>query len=63
MMERLARQAELPLEHVHVAMDASRDTQAERAGPPVFDSARMTFTFTGRTREQAGQLVETFKGR
>ena len=64
MMERLARIDDLPLEHVHVAMEGSLDTQAEWGGrPPVLDSAHMLFTFTGLTREQAGQLVETFKFR
>ena len=62
-IERLAREGELPLTRVHAAMEATRDTEAERPGPPVFDSARLTFTFAGLTREQAGQLVETFKGR
>lgn len=63
MVERIARADGLPLERTHAEMEASRDTQAEREGPPVFDSARLTFTFSGLTREQAGQLVETFKGR
>lgn len=64
MMERIARAEGLPLERVHVGMDGSLDTQADWGGrPPVLDSARMLFTFKGLTREQAGQLVETFKGR
>ena len=63
MMERIARADGLPLKRVRVEMEASRDTEAQRPGPPVWDSARMTFHFAGLTREQAGQLVETFKGR
>lgn len=64
MIERLARADSLPLQHVHVSMEAALDTQAEWGGrPPVFDSARMLFTFTGLTHEQGEQLVETFKRR
>lgn len=64
MMERIARAESLPLEHVHVAMDGVFDTQGDWSGrPPVLDSARMVFTFRGLTREQGGQLVETFKVR
>ena len=64
MMERIARAEELPLQHVHVEMDGSLDTQADFAGrPPVLDSARMLFTFTGLTGDQAEHLVETFKRR
>lgn len=64
MMERIAREESLPLERVVVAMDAAIDTSiTERSGPPVFDEASMLFTFWGLTDEQAGQLVETFKGR
>jgi uncharacterized OsmC-like protein len=62
MLERIARKDELPLERVHVAMEASRDIDSGRQ-PPTFDSARMTFTLWGLTDEQAGQLVETFKRR
>jgi hypothetical protein len=32
-------------------------------GIPVLDEARLSFTLWGLTSEQAGQLVETFKGR
>ena len=64
MMERLARADGLPLERVHVGMDGSLDTQADfGSNPPVLDSARMLFTFTGLSGEQAEQLVETFKRR
>jgi uncharacterized OsmC-like protein len=63
MLERIAREDGLPLEHVHVEMEGSRDPDAQKPGPPTFDSARMQFSFRGLTREQAGQLVETFKGR
>jgi len=63
MLERIARTEGLPLEHVRASMEASRDPDAQRPGPPTFDSARLSFAFRGLTSEQAGQLVETFKGR
>ena len=62
MLERIARAEDLPLERLHVAMEASRDTESGRQ-PPTFDRARMTFRLWGLTDEQAGQLVERFKGR
>jgi len=63
MLERIARAEGLPLAHVHASMEASRDPDSRRPGPPTFDSARLTLAFAGLTSEQAGQLVETFKGR
>ena len=63
MVERIARTEGVPLEHVRAVMDGSRDPDAARDGPPTFDSARLTFEFRGLTTEQAGQLVEAFKGR
>jgi uncharacterized OsmC-like protein len=63
MLERIARTEGLPLEHVRASMEGSRDPDGQRPGPPTFDRARMTLEFRGLTKEQAGQLVETFKGR
>ncbi len=63
MVERIARTDGIPLEHVRAEMTGSRDPDANRPGPPTFDSARLTFEFTGLTTEQAGLLVEAFKGR
>jgi uncharacterized OsmC-like protein len=63
MVERIARADGLPLERVRAEMEAERDPDVKRPGPPVFDSARLSFTFAGLTREQAGELVEKFKGR
>jgi uncharacterized OsmC-like protein len=62
MLERIARAEGRELGRIRAEMDATRDpTSASR--PPVLDSARLTFVFTGMTDEEAGQLVETFKGR
>jgi len=63
MIERLARAGGLPLERVHAHMTASREPDTARDGIAVFERARLSLTLTGLTREQAGQLVEVFKGR
>lgn len=63
MLERIARTEGIPLEHVRASMEASRDPDVQRPGLPTFDSARLTLELRGLTSEQAGQLVETFKGR
>ena len=62
MLERIARAEGRTLGPVRAEMEASRDPNSQ-AQPPVLDSARLTFIFRGLSREEAGQLVETFKGR
>jgi uncharacterized OsmC-like protein len=62
MLERIARAEGRELGPIRAEMDATRDpTSASQ--PPVLDSAHLTFVFTGMTSEEAGQLVETFKGK
>jgi uncharacterized OsmC-like protein len=63
MLERIARAQQLPLARVHAEMEAARDVDQVTDGIPVLDEARLSFTLWGLTSEQAGQLVETFKGR
>src|SRR5262245_53613288 len=63
MMERLARANNLPLKRTDVRMEGTIDTQAQREGPPVLDSARMQFTLVGLTNSQAKELVDTYKRR
>jgi uncharacterized OsmC-like protein len=63
MLERLARAGDLPLEHVHAEMTADREPDTARDGIAVFEHARLSLTLRGLTQEQAGQLVEVFKGR
>jgi uncharacterized OsmC-like protein len=63
MVERLAREADLPLTATMAAMEAEREPETARDGVPVFESTRLTFSFEGLTREQAGELVSTFKAR
>lgn len=62
MLERIARSEGRSLGPVRAEMEATRDP-ANPSQPPVLDSARLTFVFQGLSREEAGQLVETFKGR
>jgi uncharacterized OsmC-like protein len=62
MLERIARAEGRTLGPIRAEMEASREPSSP-AQPPVLDSARLTFVFTGLSREEAGQLVETFKGR
>ncbi len=62
MLERIARSEGRSLGPVRAEMEATRDP-ANPSQPPVLDSAQLTFVFQGLSREEAGQLVETFKGR
>lgn len=62
MLERIARAEGRELGPVGAEMEATRDP-ASPSQPPVLDSARLTFVFQGLTDEEAGNLVETFKGR
>ena len=62
MLERIARAEGKILGPLRAEMEASRDPNST-GQPPVLDSARLTFIFSGLSREEAGQLVETFKGR
>ena len=62
MLERIARAEGREIGPIRAEMEATRDPTST-SQPPVLDSARLTFVFQGSTREQAGELVETFKGR
>jgi uncharacterized OsmC-like protein len=62
MLERIARSEGRTLGPIRAEMEATRDPTST-SQPPVLDSARLTFTFQGMTSEEAGHLVETFKGR
>ncbi len=62
MLERIARSEGRSLGPIRAEMEATRDPTSS-SQPPVLDSARLTFVFQGLTNEEAGQLVETFKGR
>jgi uncharacterized OsmC-like protein len=62
MLERIARGEGRDLGPVRAEMAATRDPTSP-GQPPVLDSAKLTFVFQGLTDEEAGNLVETFKGR
>jgi uncharacterized OsmC-like protein len=62
MLERIARSEGRTLGPIRAEMEATRDPTST-SQPPVLDSARLTFIFQGMTSEEAGHLVETFKGR
>lgn len=62
MLERIARSEGRTLGPIRAEMEATRDPTSP-SQPPVLDSAKLTFVFRGLTAEEAGHLVETFKGR
>ena len=62
MLERIARSEGRTLGPIRAEMEATRDPNST-SQPPVLDSARLTFIFQGMSSEEAGHLVETFKGR
>src|SRR5215472_624463 len=62
MLERIARSEGRALGPIRAEMEATRDPTSS-SQPPVLDSAKLVFVFQGMTREEAGQLVETFKNR
>ena len=59
-----ARQEELPLERVTVSVQGEMDLDNPvREDVTVFNTVRVDFALTGVDGEQAGNLVERFKGR
>jgi uncharacterized OsmC-like protein len=62
MLERIARSEGRTLGPIRAEMEATRDPRSTDQ-PPVLDTAKLTFVFTGMTSEEAGHLVETFKRR
>jgi uncharacterized OsmC-like protein len=62
MPERIARSEGRTLGPIRAEMEATRDPNST-SQPPVLDAAKLTFIFQGFTDEEAGNLVETFKGR
>jgi len=65
MLERLARDSQVPLKWTDVTIEATRDSQA----PPVYENlsvyneVNMHFELTGLDDDQAQELVETYKRR
>ena len=63
MLERLAREGDIPLKWVNVSMDATRDREAVHEVHSVYDLVRMRFELTGPSEAQSRELVETYKRR
>lgn len=63
MLERVARQQEIPLRLADISIDATRDSEAVHEVYSVYDSVRMHFELTGPSEEQAQRLVEIYKRR
>ena len=61
-LERIARSEGRTIGPILAEMEAIRDPTST-SQPPVLDTAKLTFIFQGLTNEEAGHLVETFKGR
>ena len=63
MLERLARESQVPLKWTDVTVEATRDTET----PPihenlsVYNVVRLHFDLTGPDEDQAHELVETYK--
>ena len=63
MLERVARQQEIPLRLADISIDATRDSEAVHEVYSVYDSVRMHFELTGPSEEQDQRLVEIYKRR
>ena len=61
MVERLARERDVPLKRMDVSIEAMRDREAAREEYSVYDRVRMRFELTGPSEAQARELVETYK--
>ena len=63
MLERVAREREIPLTWADISVDATRDREAVHEVHAAYDSVRMRFDLTGPSEEQARELVEVYKRR
>ncbi|HKW76798.1 MAG TPA: OsmC family protein [Terriglobales bacterium] len=60
----LAKSADIPLKAVHVSIRGMQDrSRPVRPDVSLFNSVRLQFKFAGIDQQQAGQLIESFKGR
>ena len=60
----LAKSSSIPLEKITVRIQGRMDrSKPVRADVSLFNSVRLDFQMTGVTEQDAGQLVEKFKGR
>lgn len=63
MVERLARQDQIPVQWMDVSVEAYRDPNKAAGEVTVFDAIRVHFEMWGVAPEQAESLVETWKRR
>ena len=63
MLERLAREGDVPLQRADISIEATRDREAVHEVYSVYDRVRMLFELTGPSEAQSRELVETYKRR
>lgn len=63
MLERLARDRDIPLARSDVTIEALRDRQASHEVHSVYDRVRMSFDLTGPSDSQARALVAEYERR
>ena len=63
MLERLAREGDIPLKWANISIEAMRDRDAVHEVHSVYDGVHMRFELTGPDEAQASELVETYKRR
>ena len=63
MLERLAREGDIPLEWADISIEATRDREAVHEVYSVYDRVHMRFDLTGPSEAQGRELVEMYKRR
>jgi uncharacterized OsmC-like protein len=63
MLERLAREGDIPLVRSDISVEATRDREAVHEVHSAYDRVRMTFELVGPSQAQARGLVESYKRR
>ena len=61
MVEKIARQKEIPLQWMEVSIDAMRDTEKEVQERTVYDEVNVHFELWGVDEDQANELVNAWK--
>ena len=61
MLERVARNNEIPLVRTDVTVEGVRDSSVVTDGPAVYDKVDMRFEFTGPNQSQGQELVNYYK--
>ena len=61
MVEKIARQKEIPLQWMEVSINAMRDTEKEVQERTVYDEVNVHFELWGVEEDQATELVNTWK--